>query len=623
MLLVLSIPALWLSSHGYSQVSEVLPDSVADYRAYFKALEYDGLSQFAYVISELQPVWSFTPRSPLNGQAALLAARSHAELGQPAEAVTLLRTYASELPQPAGLMQLAKALESTQDMAAAVAAYQRIYFEYPFAAEAIDAEFALERLKVEVGDAYPPAVPGAMFDRAAQLMRAGQQDKARREYEGIAALTEGRDRDLALVRARSGSEPQLAALTVTSPEANAERLFLLHSAARRAKNETRAGGAVDELSRKYPKSPWLLEGLISSGNMYLLRNDVKAFSSAYEACYRAFPSDRRSAYCHWKVAWSRYINRDPAAASMLREHADRYPNSDKRPAALYFLGRYADVILSYPQSYYAVLSRARLGANAPMVKRAAGPEFEPGPALSARLDRARILETAGYGEWAEFELKYAAADGQPFAVAIALAELAAGRGAHDQSIRYIKHYAKGYLSIPFEAAPERFWRIAFPMPYRAPLESYSRSNSLDPFVVAALIRQESEFNPRAISSARAYGLTQVLPSTGRELSRRVGLRGFAPSMLFEPDVNLKLGTMYLKSQLDQHGGSWENTLAAYNAGKSRVAQWSTWGDFREPAEFIETIPFTETREYVQIVLRNADIYRRLYGSTRTADNRAR
>ena len=183
------------------------------------------------------------------------------------------------------------------------------------------------------------------------------------------------------------------------------------------------------------------------------------------------------------------------------------------------------------------------------------------------------------------------------------------------SLRYVKRFATGYLTFPMEAAPEKFWKLAFPLPYRTALESNSRARGLDPYIVAALIRQESEFNPKAISRAKAYGLTQVLPSTGRQLSRRVGMPRFSPSMLFEPDINLKLGTYYLKSLLDKHEGKWEETLAAYNAGKSRSDEWSTWASYREPAEFIETVPFTETRNYIQIVLRNAYVYRRLYGTT--------
>jgi len=153
----------------------------------------------------------------------------------------------------------------------------------------------------------------------------------------------------------------------------------------------------------------------------------------------------------------------------------------------------------------------------------------------------------------------------------------------------------------------------FPLPYHGDLMRNARLQGLDPSMVAALIRQESEFNPQARSSANAYGLTQVRPSTGRQLARRAGLRRFSSGMLFQPAVNLRLGTIYLRGLLDQLGGSWEETLAAYNAGKSRVNEWESWATFREPAEFVETIPFTETREYVQSVLRNAELYRRIYG----------
>ena len=154
--------------------------------------------------------------------------------------------------------------------------------------------------------------------------------------------------------------------------------------------------------------------------------------------------------------------------------------------------------------------------------------------------------------------------------------------------------------------------LAFPLPWREPLFQYSQQVGLDPYMVAALIRQESEFDPKAISAANAYGLTQILPSTGRELSRRMRIRGFNAKMLLRPEFNLRLGTAYLKSQLDGFGGRWEPTLAAYNAGGTRVSEWLKRAEYREPAEFVESIPFSETRNYVQVVLRNADLYRRLY-----------
>jgi soluble lytic murein transglycosylase len=245
--------------------------------------------------------------------------------------------------------------------------------------------------------------------------------------------------------------------------------------------------------------------------------------------------------------------------------------------------------------------------------------FEPSRATSLRLERARLLNAAGLADLAESELRFAArTDGQPQIIAVELAKLLDRRGAHDESLRAVKAYVPNYLNMPFDAAPVSFWRVAFPMPYRSSVERYSREKELDPYVVAGLIRQESEFNPKAISVAKAYGLTQVLPSTGRYLSRNAGISKFSASMLFQPEINLRLGTHYMRQLLNSFQASWERTLAAYNGGPTRVARWNNWGSFREPSEFIETIPIQETRDYVQIVLRNASVYRKIYGPTPVA-----
>jgi soluble lytic murein transglycosylase len=105
----------------------------------------------------------------------------------------------------------------------------------------------------------------------------------------------------------------------------------------------------------------------------------------------------------------------------------------------------------------------------------------------------------------------------------------------------------------------------------------------------------------------------VMPATGRELGRKLNIPRYQTSMLFTPETNLKIGTYYLKVLLDQLNGKWEETLASYNAGKSRVNSWVAAANYHEPAEFVESIPFTETRLYVQSVMRNAEVYRRLYG----------
>lgn len=338
--------------------------------------------------------------------------------------------------------------------------------------------------------------------------------------------------------------------------------------------------------------------------------------------------------------------RDPVtAATLLREHLTRYPDSDRVSTALYFLGRLAEsrsdlgtarvyyekIDKAFPNYYYAMLARERLALQAISGATPSGPalqflnglqltprhpseSFVATATTSDRIERSHLLASAGLDDLAENELRFGAkTDGQPQIIAVELAELANRRDAPDQAIRYIKRFASGYLSLPLDTAPDKFWRLAFPLPYRRSLEEYSRQRSLDPFLVAALIRQESEFNTKAVSRANARGLTQVLPSTGRQLSRKLGIPRYNTRMLFSPDTNLKIGTFYLKALSDQLQGKVEETLASYNAGKSRVNSWVASANFHEPAEFVESIPFSETRVYVESVLRNAEVYRRIYG----------
>jgi soluble lytic murein transglycosylase len=176
----------------------------------------------------------------------------------------------------------------------------------------------------------------------------------------------------------------------------------------------------------------------------------------------------------------------------------------------------------------------------------------------------------------------------------------------------MKGMAPEYLSLPLSAAPRKFWELLFPLPYRADLERSARDAGIDPFLLAGLIRQESEFDPQALSPANAYGLTQVLPVTGRQYAKQAGIKGFTNRLLFQPAPNLKIGAVIFRGMLDHNDDKVEQTLASYNAGPTRSIAWLGWNQYREPAEFVESIPFTETRDYVQAVLRNADVYRRLY-----------
>ena len=196
-----------------------------------------------------------------------------------------------------------------------------------------------------------------------------------------------------------------------------------------------------------------------------------------------------------------------------------------------------------------------------------------------------------------------------------MARLERERGRYHIALRYAKRYVPSYFAQDIPDLSRDVWELLFPRPYWDQLKKQAAAAKVDPYLVAGLIRQESEYDPRARSRSNARGLMQLLPSTARMMARRVPdpkARRYQLASLYVPDINLVYGTFYLKKVLDQFDGTAEYALAGYNAGENRVLEWLQNGPFEEPAEFVESIPFTETREYVQAVLRNAALYRELY-----------
>jgi peptidoglycan lytic transglycosylase len=626
---------------------------LADYVAWFLASAQFDAREYAEVPKTLEAVWSQSPASPLAWRAALLDARAREQAGNPQGALETLRKYYDKLPQPQGDLAMAAAFAASGDPVSAAVYDQRVYYGFPVSSEAAQADSEAAKLRTQLGDGYPPPVGSAMVARAVKLLDAGQTERARKEFIALVPQLDGAERDAARVKigvadyiAKDTGVAQryLTALLVDSPEADAERLHYLLLCARRLNNREAMNDALDQLARLHPHSPWRMEALLIVGDSYLLENQLDAYEPLYRACAESFHEDARAAGCHWKVAWGHYLRRRADAADLLRAHLRSFPASEHAPAALYFLGRlaeaskdwpsarvyYGEVAREYPNYYYNALARERLEAvkETPAAPASSASEFlrtiafpqrarirsfEPNATAQLRIERSRMLFSAGLDDWAEIELRYAAQyEDQPHVMGLELASIANRRAEPDQAMRYLKRYASDYLYLPLDSAPPEFWRLAFPIPYRADLERYARQNGLDPFLMAALIRQESEFNPKAVSKSNARGLTQIMPATGRELSRRLQVKAYSTARLFQPSVSLQFGSYYLKTVAASLGGRWEAALAAYNAGLRHVHTWLTWGDFQEPAEFIETVPVSQTRNYVQVVLRNADVYRQLY-----------
>jgi soluble lytic murein transglycosylase len=229
------------------------------------------------------------------------------------------------------------------------------------------------------------------------------------------------------------------------------------------------------------------------------------------------------------------------------------------------------------------------------------------PVDSPHLAKARLLANAGLNDYIAQEI---AADPDSASwSALAEAQIYASYGETYRAMRALKRALPSAATASIKSIPLVYWRILFPKAWWETIKTESAKNNLDPYFVLALIRQESEFNPSVVSYANAWGLMQILPSNGKKLASEEGIAHFQTFQLLDPETNIRLGTRYLREMLNQVGGVPEYAMAAYNAGESRVQDWEAAGPYSGMDEFVESIPFTQTRDYVEGIRRNEEIYK--------------
>src|SRR5277367_2815137 len=238
---------------------------------------------------------------------------------------------------------------------------------------------------------------------------------------------------------------------------------------------------------------------------------------------------------------------------------------------------------------------------------------EPILALVAdRWARAQALRSIAFDSSAELELKSAYFATLSPRFLLEAAQTAFDQGHFGTGMAYGRLIVPNFDSRRIEDVPPIVWKTLYPLPYEAALRREAARNNFDPMLAAGLIRQESTFQADIVSYANAIGLMQVLPKTGKILAKQLKVK-YSKDLLFQPDYNLQLGMLYI-ANLVRLTGAPEYAAAAYNAGEDRIALWKSERPYEEIPELVESIPFTQTREYVQIVLRNAEVYRMIYGS---------
>ena len=580
--------------------------------------------------------------------ALMLQARALLAAGDTAGAVRLLEAHRTP-PRAEVELALGRAYAAAGKPEAAAEVWRHAYFTMPLAS---DSDEAGEQLKALSERAKLPVPLQAERKQRADLLLQGKRYRdAAEEYRTLLSEPHLVDENAvrlglggAFFRLKKYKEARelLEKIPESADERNSERLYYLAEMAR-GRDSQRFADLLQALRNSAPQSPWLEQLLLSSANSQLLLHNFDSAARFYTELYTRLPSATNASYAHWKAAWLRMrLGETAQAGRLFEEQVTLYPASAEVPNALYWRGRLAEEEQDWNKArayyqklsdrfrffYYAERARERLrdiridgtAPAVPLLSKIPPPtppvrfNRSAAPADNLRVQKSFLLQNGGLFDLAIDELQAAyTGDGSLWAAG-EIARIYQATGRNWRAMQMLKKSVPGYFSFEIADLPRPFWEALFPRLYWPDIQKYSEENQLDPFLVAALIRQESEFHAGAVSRARALGLMQILPSTGRTLARQIKLRHFSTNMLLDPSVNVQMGTRYFRGLLDSQEGTPQYALAAYNAGPDRVAEWRAQDQYRDVNEFVESIPFTETREYVQAVLRNAIVYRRLYGT---------
>ena len=557
------------------------------------------------------------------------------------EAVRALRALASmpsSRPAEAHL-RLGEAALQIKDTELARSALRTAYYEHPLSADAARAGRALTALGT-------PAVPVAQdLARAERLYAGGQYTEARRMFASVRAAVSAEERSLVDLRlaecdfhlkryaaARTALDAYLQQPGSRAREAEFYRLGTL----RELDRDTEYLAAVRAFADRHGADPLVEVALNDLGTYYILTDDDDLAAGVFREMYERFPLGVHADRAAWKAGWWAYRQRDFTTAIRIFESAAAgLRRADYRPAWLYWAARarnqagdhraaftaHRRVVTDYRNSFYGRQSMAEIARLTDMG--VALPTAVSEPLLTswsvvapgARPANARLIQrllAVGLFDEAIRELRQVQRIQGPSPFLEATIGYAFHRkGQWRLGITALRRAYPQFMAAGGERLPIELLRMIFPLDHWDLIKKYAAAHRLDPFLMAALMCQESTFQADVRSPANAWGLMQILPSTGRRYAQRLGIRPFTTARLTNPEVNIRIGMAYFADLRDQFDHL-ADALAAYNAGENRVIRWRAERPDMSLEEFIDDIPFPETQHYVKRVLGTAEDYRLLY-----------
>lgn len=638
------------SSGDHRQAKELFERTVdakfrlADYSLYYlasiavKESNWDRARQFT---SQLREGY---PRSIWSDAAKLQRAKIDLAEKKFAAAVEVLRRLRSdkavkrEISDEALYLQ-AQAQDALGNPSAAYALYQELRSASPTSRWTAAARKDQALLREKYPELFPFHTFQSLAEEADRLVRERQTSDAEILYKKLlnnATEPESRLRyltklaDLYLTtRKRNEAIPmfeQIAREYPDSPEAP-RVLYQIGQILWNRHDNIQALEYFKTLLEKYPTSAHVDRAQYATADIHEYFGRKEQAIELYTNVQKQFPKSQVRDDAGWRLAWLHYRGGDlPAAAAAFRELATQSKNGPFATAAVYWQARVAErsgdaetakqifrqIVTGADESYYQTLSARgleRLGAAVEEVNPAKPvgvnePDPPMGPEIIFHLARARELAALALHRLAVVELDEVQrnAKAEPRIRALLMREYFLNQ-AYGQSLRLAGQLPVSQSERELYRYPLAFWEL---------VQQKAQERGLDPYLVLGLIRQESLFDARARSPAAAYGLMQLISPTAARVAKQVGLPPPSQEKLFEPETNVTLGTEYLKDLMQRYSNNWFKAVAAYNAGEAAVDRWEREIVTDDIEEFVERIPYIETRGYVKLVMRNHRIYKRLY-----------
>jgi len=621
---------------------------LAGHAQYFTGLAYLNTSRWAEARAAFARLRAGEPTGFLSEAASRREAEAAALLGDHAGAAAMydaLSRAKNGSPEET-LLAMARAYQASGNHDKAAEAYRRLFYEFPTSDLSATAATELGAVRDVQTIRDTPGRYKLELGRAERLFGSRRYAPAREAFDLLRPLATGEDAELVALRiaecdhylgryaaARDGLAPFL-----DTAARKAEARFFHLTATRELGDHEDYVRLAQQLAADFPDSSWAEDALNNLGTHHILADEDEAAAAVFRQLYDKYPRGRHAERAAWKAGWWAYKRASYyETISLFENAAGAFPRSDYRPVYLYWSARarertgdrqgaeavYGLVVADYQRSYYGRLAEQRLDAlgvraqahPAPAVEQAANvteaaaaPAAKPVPTAGL----IRLLLSLELYDLARDEVAYAQRTwGDTPQLNATLAYVYHKQGDLRRGIIYMKRAYPHFMAASASTLPADLLKVIYPVDYWPQIRRYAAQRNLDPYLVAALINQESSFLPDAKSSANAIGLMQLLPSTGRRYARTFRVRRFNAASLTRPDLNLQLGTAYF-SDLSRRLGGVHLALASYNAGESRVATWTSERPGIERDEFIDDIPFPETQNYVKKILGSAEDYRRLY-----------